>query len=111
MDFIAEEQLDVLYPDGELVPVELRIGTPQRREDRNGWGCVAQAEGLRAEGRPREMYGLSSLQSLMIACCFLYRMLLIEVEQGAILRERDRPEEFSLDTLFIFTRNRDATDW
>jgi hypothetical protein len=109
MDVIAEHRLDVLYPDGEMVPVHVRIGRPRPHPEGKGdWGCVVQAEGLRIWDGPSELFGEGSLHALMIAASFLHRMLSAEVERGAVPHWQGGAEALDIDGLFVLPRAPDA---
>ncbi|WP_157369443.1 hypothetical protein [Zavarzinella formosa] len=103
MDVIAEQRLDLLYPDGELVPVHIRIGRPQPHPDGKGdWGCLAEATGLRIWDGPQEFFGEGSLQALMLTARFLHSMLLAEIERGAAMPVWPDGSEMGLNTIFGF---------
>jgi hypothetical protein len=102
MDVVAEHQIDVLYPDGEMISVHIRVGRPQPHPEGNGdWGCEVQAEGLRIWEGPNKLYGVGSLHALMIAVGFLHRMLSAEVERGAVLHWQGGEEALCADDLFV----------
>ena len=106
MDVIAEHRVDVLYPDGEIRPVHLRIGRPRPHpEGRGDWGCVVQAEGLRLWEGPAELFGEGSLHALMIGAGFLHRMLCSEVERGAVPRWPGGTAVLCVDDLFVLTKH------
>jgi hypothetical protein len=101
MDVIAEDRIDILYPDGELRQVHLRIGRPHpNSKGKVEWGCQIQAEGLRIWEGPTELFGVSSLHALMIGVGFLRRMLTIEVDRGAVLHWQGETEPLHVDYLF-----------
>jgi hypothetical protein len=99
MDVIAERRLTVLYPDGELVPVCLRIGRPKPHQKGN-YVCAVQAEGLRLWQGPKEFFGVDSFQALTIGVRLLYEILSAEVERGAVLHWEGGKEAISLSDLF-----------
>ncbi len=100
MDVVAEHRLVVLYPDGELVPVYLRVGRP-RPHPKGDHVCLVQAEGLRLWEGPTEFGGVDSFHALMIGLRFLYNMLSTEVERGAILHWEGAEEAHELSDLFV----------
>jgi hypothetical protein len=99
MDVIAEHRLVVLYPDGELVPVYLRIGRPGPHP-KGDFVCPVQAEGLRLWKGPAELAGVDTLHALMIALRFLHDMLSSEVERGAVLHWEGGNQSLQLSDLF-----------
>ena len=104
MDVIAEHRVDVLYPDGELVPVRLRIGRP-RPHPQGDHVCPVQAEGLRLWEGPAEFAGVGSLHALMIGLRFLRDMLSTEVERGAVLHWEGGKQHLTLDDLFVLHKS------
>ena len=109
MDVIAEHRLNVLYPDGEMVPVHVRIGRPHPHPAGKGdWGCVVQAEGLRIWQGPSELFGEGSLHALMIAASFLHRILSAEVERGAVPHWQGGAEALDIDGLFVLLGRKNA---
>lgn len=110
MDVIAEHPIDVLYPDGSMCQVHLRIGRPRPHPGGGGdWGCVVQAEGLRLWEGPSELFGEGSLQALMIGARFLQQMLSTEVARGAVLRWHDGTEVLHVDDLFVLPKAGNAS--
>lgn len=109
MDVVAEHRLDVLYPDGEMVQIDIRIGRPQPHPAGKGdWSCIVQAVGLRAWEGPSELFGEGSLHALMIAAGFLHRMLSVEVERGAVPHWKGGAEALDIDGLFVLPDRRSA---
>ena len=109
MDMVAEQWLDVLYPEGEMVQVHVRIGRPQPHPAGKGdWGCVVQAEGLRIWEGPSELFGEGSLHALMIAASFLHSMLSAEVERGAVPHWQGGAEALDIDGLFVLPGRKSA---
>ena len=99
-DVIAEKRLSILYPDGTPVPVILRLGVPRAiRPDEAA--CAVQAEGLRIWQGPKLLYGADTFQALLIAIRFLQKLLALEVERGAILREPEGTEPLGVPELFV----------
>ena len=99
MDTLAEQQLAVLYSDGELVPVRLRIGRPSPHP-KGDFVCSVQADGLRLWQGPTEFAGVSSFQALVLGLRFLYHVLSFEVENGAVVHWEDGEHTLDVHELF-----------
>lgn len=101
MDVIAEDRLDMLYPDGEMVPVHIRIGRPQLPPQSTGeWFCLIQADGLRFCKCSPKVFGEGSFHTLMLAFYALRLALNYEVEQGAIPHWQDGTTYRNIDEMF-----------
>jgi hypothetical protein len=100
MSVVAEHRLDVLYPDGQMVPVLIRVGLP-RPHPQGDYVCSVEAHGMRIWQGPSELSGVGSFHALMIGIRFLYKMLSSEVEQGAILHWEGGKQFLNLDELFV----------
>jgi len=99
METFAEHRLEVLYADGELHSVCIRVGLP-RPHPEGDYVCPVQAEGLRLWQGPKDFCGISSFHALTVGIRFLYEMLSIEVEQGAVLYWEGTKEPVDLVDLF-----------
>ncbi|WP_088253112.1 hypothetical protein [Fimbriiglobus ruber] len=100
---IAEHRIDFLYPDGEMVPVRIRLGCPFVHP-KGGWTCAVQAEGLRIWQGPSELFGEGSFHALVIGVRFLHRMLVAEIERGAVPHWEGGVEALEIDELFVLWR-------
>jgi hypothetical protein len=101
MDVIAEHTVDVLYPEGKLVRVHLRVGRPFPHAQQGDFACTVSADGLRGWERPTEIFGVGSLHALMLGLRFLYYGLAVELERGAILHWEGGEQVLALDELFV----------
>jgi hypothetical protein len=99
MDVIAEERLVATFLDGSPVPVVLRIGRPYAHSECD-FACPVQAEGLRIWQGPKEFFGVSNWQSLMLALRFLRSMLATEVERGAVFHSEGGEDPIRVEELF-----------
>lgn len=99
MGAIVEQRIDVLYPDGKMAPVTIRIGAP-RPDPRGDYACSVAAEGLRIWEGPVDLFGAGPLHALTIALRFLRRMLAAEAGRGAVFRWEGGEEPLDLDGLF-----------
>ncbi len=100
MTVVAEHQIDVLYPDGQLVSVRIWVGFP-RPHSQGAFVCPVGADGLRIlNGEPTELFGVGSFHALLIGLGFLYRILSSEVEQGAILKWAATDQVLEVKELF-----------
>jgi hypothetical protein len=100
MDVVAEQRLSVLYPDGESVPVCLRVGRPLPGSQ-GDFLCPVEADGLRIWQGPREFSGVGSFHALMIGLRFLHNMLSFEVQRGAILHWEDGQQHLTINDFFV----------
>lgn len=107
MEAIAEHRIDFLYPDGQSVSVQVRIGRPYPHP-KGDWACVVQAEGLRIWEGPSELFGVGSLHALMIGAGFLRSMLLAEVERGAVPHGEGGEVALGIDELFVLPKTASA---
>lgn len=99
MDVAAEQRIDVLYADGGMATACIRVGLP-RPHPRGDFACPVTIEGLRGREGTSELFGVSSLQALVLGLRFLHRLLAIEVGRGSILRWEGGEEVLDPDLLF-----------
>ena len=99
MDVVAQHRVDVLYPDGHLVPVLLRVGRPLPHPQ-GDFVCPVAADGLPDRDGPTEIFGVGSLHALMLGLRYLHHSLAIETERGAVLHWEGGEQVLALDELF-----------
>jgi hypothetical protein len=111
MDVVAEYRMNLKYPDGEIVPVRLRIGRPRELPSGN-WHCDADIEGrLRIHSTANGPLSAGSdagtaWQALVFALRFLSRLLRSEVRHGgaALYSHGEHPHPLHFDELFPVRR-------
>jgi hypothetical protein len=109
VDVIAEYRLHLKYPDGELVPVWLRINRPERLPT-GLWECTGVMDGGRWA---HPQYGpfvspimaSTSWQALAFALRFMHQMIAQEVRSGAMLFSESGRNPIHLDELFPLLRD------
>jgi hypothetical protein len=101
MDLVAEQRIDFLYPDGQLVPVHVRLGRPYPHP-KGDWACLVQTEGLPERTDPTELFGVGPMHALMIGARFLHLRLTAEVARGAVPHDECDRDVMSIDSLFVF---------
>lgn len=84
MDFeaIAERGVECVFPDGRREVVRLRIGRPYPAPEID-WCCRVAAVGIYE--RPGPIFGVDSLQALLLAQQYLEALVQQEVDAGATL--------------------------
>ena len=100
MDVIAEHRLVATFPDGELVPVVLRVGRPYAHP-KGDHACPVQAEGLRLWDGPSDIFGVGTWHALMLGLRFLRSMLATEAERGAVFHWEGAEHAVSVEELFV----------
>jgi hypothetical protein len=98
---VAEQRIDFLYPDGQLVPVHVRLGRPYLHP-KGDWACLVQTEGLPERGDPTELFGFGPMHALMIGARFLHLRLSSEVARGAVPHYEGGRDVMSINSLFVF---------
>jgi hypothetical protein len=101
-EVLVEQGLDVSYPDGERVVVRLRVWQPVAHPA-GGATCTVHADNFRAWpwDVPTEIAGVSAFHALAQGLQFLYGMLAIEMDRGAVLHLEGYPRQaIPLDALF-----------
>ena len=104
MKAIAEYRLHLKYPDGEMVPVRLRIGRPEQLPT-GLWQCETEANGLRPAFGTVPTPSSTSWQALVWALRLLYRLLRSDVSRGTVLYDESGKYPIHLDELFPFPRD------
>ena len=94
---IAERALVYVKPNGERVPVTLRLGTPYRSSDVD-WACPVAAEGLYS--KLGDIHGVDSFQALMLAQKLLLQLMAGAVEDGGNFRNVEDDTPIDVQRLF-----------
>jgi hypothetical protein len=97
MNWVAERDIALVYPDGRLRTVRLQIGRPYPHPD-GDWACSVATEGL--HDRLLQVCGIDAWQALMLAIRALEAILAAEVKSGAILHDSTGEESVSLPSVF-----------
>ena len=94
---IAERKLVCVKPDGQRVPVTLRIGKPYPASDVD-WACPVALEGL--QPKLADMHGVDSFQALMLAQKLLLQLMLGVIEDGGSFRDDEDDSPVDINRLF-----------
>lgn len=94
---IAERELVWVKPDGERVPITLRIGKPYRTKG-DDWVCPVAAEGFQT--KLADMHGIDSFQALMLAQGLLAKLMIGAVEDGGHFLNVDDDTPVDVNRLF-----------
>jgi hypothetical protein len=93
---IAERTVFAVDKDGQEFEIRAAVGVPYEAES-GSWACPVCLEGLR---NLPDMYGVDSLQALLLALKAIRNMLSYFVEQGGKLYWEKGGEELTVDELF-----------
>jgi hypothetical protein len=96
-DTIAERTLMYVKPNGQRVPITLRIGKPYPASDAD-WACPVALEGL--EPRLPDIHGVDSFQALMLAQKLLLQVMTAVLEDGGRFEEGEDGSPVDITKLF-----------
>ena len=96
-DAVAERTLVCVKPNGERVPVTLRIGKPYPASDVD-WACPVALEGL--ERKLPDIHGVDSFQALMLAQKLLLQLMTGVIEDGGRFEDDEDGSPIDLKKLF-----------
>jgi hypothetical protein len=96
-DAIAERTLMCVKPNGQRVPVTLRIGKPYPASDVD-WACPVALEGL--EPRLLDIHGVDSFQALMLAQKLLLQLMTGILEDGGRFEDDEDGSPIDIKELF-----------
>lgn len=73
-EIIASRNVNAVHPDGRVAPLSIQLGTARYDAGMSAWACPCRIVGFDGD-RVRRMFGVDSLQAVVIATDMLRRLL------------------------------------